>query len=640
MNIAQVSISHPKAAGIDRTVLIICEPKTETNCTITLSEAIVKMKPSDSAKTIQASLDGASATASDATGFNWWTDNYDIVDLWASGTTAVVTPKGSGTVTLHCSHPKSAFEKTCVFYIADYTELAFANDSMELTTGVQTFVNIQVPAVNTSSKLSYSVTDAVSGAPSSGITASLTKSVCVLDRPIMNLISNGGAETLTATLSGGNDDGADEHLVWTVVQNDPNDPVIKVAGEQMEKNRKITILPIREGNATITCLVPSSQKIATCDIRVEAQRSLTLDRTTVEIYPTKQIEVHYTVSLEGISQLTGEAPLGATASILVKNGWNNKFTLSKTTISGSPIVGDSAEEKFRYKIDYTLSPDCCEIYVSNMDNNIILDPACYDEKQVHGKTSTYIIRPGNGHYKIDNNTHTATGTITFIPKGESSSQCEIQPYNPTIVGQNPVGFVEGTQKVVNLKVYYGSYTYGMTVTGRTNSAGNTPSSFTHYTPSAKTIYIGDGEIAKFTVASEQSLSTPKEVKVFFKPEVNENKIVQDGGNYYYRTSANNARTGARWYNCNGSQEVELSGVLVSSELTYSLNLLDDLVPSNTAGVTRSSTVTDVVKAGYVIVRYTPVYATAASEFKFPVYVEVRPNCTATETAFGTNTMNQ
>lgn len=117
------------------------------------------MKPSDPAKTITAALDGASATAADASGFNWWADNYDIIDLSASGTTAVVTPKGSGTATLHCAHPKSAFEKTCVFYIAEYSELAFENESMSLTAGTQSFANLQVPATNTASKVSYAVTN-------------------------------------------------------------------------------------------------------------------------------------------------------------------------------------------------------------------------------------------------------------------------------------------------------------------------------------------------------------------------------------------------------------------------------------------------------------------------------------------------
>ena len=175
----QVVISHPKAGGVDRTVLVICEPKSEEDCYITVTESIIKMSPSDSSKTITATL--VNGTASDVYNFKWWADSYDIIDMNYTSESCVITPIATGNVTIHCSHPKASNQKDIVLYISQYSEFAFEKTSVSLTKGTKSFVNMEVPATSVSTKVVYSAkrTDETSASDLIGVSG--TNSVCILD---------------------------------------------------------------------------------------------------------------------------------------------------------------------------------------------------------------------------------------------------------------------------------------------------------------------------------------------------------------------------------------------------------------------------------------------------------------------------
>lgn len=177
--VTQIVISHPKAGGVDRTVLVICEPKSVANCYITVSESIIKMSPSDGSRTITASL--INGDAGDAYSFKWWADSYDIIDMNYTGESCVITPVATGTTTLHCSHPKAAYQKDIILYVSQYSEFAFETDSVQVTAGSQTFVRMEVPATNIKTKVVYSArkTDGTSAADL--LTVSGTDSVCILN---------------------------------------------------------------------------------------------------------------------------------------------------------------------------------------------------------------------------------------------------------------------------------------------------------------------------------------------------------------------------------------------------------------------------------------------------------------------------
>ena len=177
--VTQIVISHPKTGGIDRTVLVICEPKTVTDCYITVPESIIKMSPSDGSKTITASL--INGKSEDAYSFKWWADSYDIIDMNYTGDSCVITPIATGTTTLHCSHPKAAYQKDIILYVSQYSELAFETDSIQVTSGKQTFVKMEVPATNIKTKVAYSAKRSDGTGASSILTVSGTDSVCILN---------------------------------------------------------------------------------------------------------------------------------------------------------------------------------------------------------------------------------------------------------------------------------------------------------------------------------------------------------------------------------------------------------------------------------------------------------------------------
>jgi hypothetical protein len=177
--VAQLIISHPKANGIDRSVLLICEPKQAADCYITTTESIIRMSPSDSAKTITATLIGGSAN--DGYAFKWWADSYDIIEMNYTANAAVIKPLASGSVTIHISHPKAAYQKDIILNISQYTEFAFETTSRTLVAGTQTFITMQVPASQVATRVSYAVRTTSGTDASAIVSAGGTNAVCVLD---------------------------------------------------------------------------------------------------------------------------------------------------------------------------------------------------------------------------------------------------------------------------------------------------------------------------------------------------------------------------------------------------------------------------------------------------------------------------
>jgi hypothetical protein len=170
--VAALKISHPRAK-VYRTVLVIAEPKPETDCYINTSESIIRIAPTDGARTITATL--INGEPNDVYNFKWWADSYDILEMNYTTNQAIIKPVGAGTVTLHVSHPKAQQQKDIIVYISQYSEFAFEKTAATVTAGVQTFVNLQVPAMGFRTRISYSVDKP------SIVGASGTSSVCVLD---------------------------------------------------------------------------------------------------------------------------------------------------------------------------------------------------------------------------------------------------------------------------------------------------------------------------------------------------------------------------------------------------------------------------------------------------------------------------
>lgn len=220
--VTRVVVQHP-AASVPRRILVICEPPFKTDCNITVSESIVKISPSDKDRTITATLVGGSD--SDIYGFKWWADSYDIINMNYAQNQCTITPISCGTVTIHVSHPKAKNQHDIIIYISQYTDFAFAQNSIQLETGGDdTFVQMEVPASGTKYEIAFKSTD------DSICTAWGNSTVCSLHPG-----SKEGSCTIIAELKtkGGNIQAKAELLV-AVAKKDIAKPYIGLSGYTVE----------------------------------------------------------------------------------------------------------------------------------------------------------------------------------------------------------------------------------------------------------------------------------------------------------------------------------------------------------------------------------------------------------------------
>lgn len=216
--VTQVMVSHPRAS-VARSILVICEPKIVTNCYISLTESIIKMSPSDESKTITATL--VNGDANDMYDFKWWADSYDKINMNYTGASCLIEPISSGTVNIHCSHPKAATQKDIVLYISNYSDFAFASKSIEIETGKDSFINMEVPATGVDCEVSYKSSD------NSLCTAFGNSSVCTLHPGTLPQGYESYTCTITATLqtkSGAKQ--AEAQLLVSVKKKDETKPYI------------------------------------------------------------------------------------------------------------------------------------------------------------------------------------------------------------------------------------------------------------------------------------------------------------------------------------------------------------------------------------------------------------------------------
>ena len=149
---AYVTVTHPKAPYPSQ-ILIICDEQASTNCSISVAENIINLKPNAAAKTITASLINGDTT--DKYNFRFSLDVYDVVDLDYSANTAAITPKQQGQVTLTISHPKSPYDQQIIIKVSEYTTFGFGVTNKTVTAGKSTFISMQIPATSLKTHVEY-----------------------------------------------------------------------------------------------------------------------------------------------------------------------------------------------------------------------------------------------------------------------------------------------------------------------------------------------------------------------------------------------------------------------------------------------------------------------------------------------------
>jgi hypothetical protein len=154
---AIVNISHPKAQ-YPRTIRLICEEAQATNCSISVPESIITLKPTDGEKKITAAL--VNGTEEDKYNFRWFLDTYDVVELNYSANVASIRPISQGQTTLHITHPKSAYEQQIIIKVSEYTTFGFGKDSETVTAGTVSFIQMQIPVTPQTTHVVYTTNSA------------------------------------------------------------------------------------------------------------------------------------------------------------------------------------------------------------------------------------------------------------------------------------------------------------------------------------------------------------------------------------------------------------------------------------------------------------------------------------------------
>lgn len=149
---AYVTVRHQKAPYQSQ-ILIIADDAPQTNCSISVAESIISMKPNASSKTINATLVGGDLT--DKYNFRWSLDVYDVIELDYSANTAVIRPLQQGQATLTISHPKSAYDQQIIIKVSEYTQFDFSSSTKTMSKGKTSFISMQIPVTPLKTHVEY-----------------------------------------------------------------------------------------------------------------------------------------------------------------------------------------------------------------------------------------------------------------------------------------------------------------------------------------------------------------------------------------------------------------------------------------------------------------------------------------------------
>jgi hypothetical protein len=309
-----------------KTVLIIVEDTIQDDCSISLSQQIVKLKPDDrQGVIIKASL--INGEALDAQDFVWWADDYKIASLTSITDTAQIIPTGvSGATTVHVKHPKTLHTADIVVLVSAFETFAFASASVSVNPGGVSFIPMEVPALNGSYTISYeSANTAVAVASGSdsvvmiaGISAGSTSikarlssgggviaesdlAVIVRQPPVSEntvtaaaaliTIEYNASAAITAALSG---NGITPDDKWGLVWMSSDADVVSVTANGADavlsaKNPGETVISVSHAK----CGTPFNIWVRVPDVK---EKSLSLDQTFVQLYKNEgNVEISATI---------------------------------------------------------------------------------------------------------------------------------------------------------------------------------------------------------------------------------------------------------------------------------------------------------------------------------------------------------
>lgn len=139
-----------------KTVLVIIEDKIEDGVYISISNNVLKLKPTQNTlSTITATLVNGEPT--DGKDFIWWADDYNLIGLTSVAEQCSVMPTGrTGTTKIHVKHAKASKQADILVMISNYDTFAFEKTSANISSEKLYFFPLQVPSVEEAFEIKYS----------------------------------------------------------------------------------------------------------------------------------------------------------------------------------------------------------------------------------------------------------------------------------------------------------------------------------------------------------------------------------------------------------------------------------------------------------------------------------------------------
>lgn len=542
--VTQVIISHPKAS-VERSVLVICEPKVTTNCYIDITESIIKMSPSDESRTINATL--VNGEADDVYDFKWWADSYEKINMNYSGGSCLIEPLSSGVVNLHCSHPKAANRKDIVLYISNYSDFAFSQKYVELETGTDMFLNMEVPATGVDCDVAYK-----SSNPSL-CSVWGNSSVCTLQPGTVGEGKNSDSCTITAILqTKGGVKQAEAELLVSVTKKDETKPYIALTGGEstiitLNKGAKRNLSAALFGtgitdtnfadlewkiNGEDKIIDFTSSKTTGKDIQIEA---LNAGKTTITItHREAKNPLTLYVIVAGVSEPTvslnytelpiyiGEDTQTLTATVQNDTGEELQWSIINDIEPGTEQEFFTFTSKGNKASIYAKEPGEATIYCTIPSNGStasckvkILEP-----EKIEFFVYDYEDNYGNGY---DNRNKLYINSLNIFPGENKILHYETVPKNDKLKGElyrsdnsyfnlNHLGYVSSIQDPTTGEVYSYPEGVGTVIVSGTTKEGTAILQATTVNNQIDSLSITNSYGYLFTINKSIISSTPKEVK--------------------------------------------------------------------------------------------------------------------------------
>lgn len=303
-----------------KSVLIIVDDIEDSECYISVSQKIIKINPNDnSLVTVSASLVNGSDV--DAQDFVWWSDDPQIASVDSVAGNCKVNSTGvSGSTKIHVKHPKVSKTIDIVVLVSSYDSFAFSERSKTIKIGQCYFIPMEVPATENKATVRYSSSNEdvcvvcgtnnvamVSGAKIPG-TASITAELIVDDNVIatssmlicadfmliddvsVNIakytidLTVGDSYTLTATLSGADNDNEKHKIYWTKKDvNTQNCCSVFTDDNGNATGHSILITAERPGECIFTAHYGNATKDVHMIINAQKEVSISLDSSYMDI---------------------------------------------------------------------------------------------------------------------------------------------------------------------------------------------------------------------------------------------------------------------------------------------------------------------------------------------------------------------